>query len=65
MNSFVTLGRGTEEEIRGAVREAVHVLAPGGGFVLFPVDQITPDIPRRSVEILIDEWRRLRDCAGG
>jgi uroporphyrinogen decarboxylase len=65
MNSFVTLGRGTEEEIRGAVREAVQVLAPGGGFVLFPVDQITPDIPRRSVEILIDEWRRLRDCAGG
>lgn len=65
MNSFVTLGRGTEEEIRGAVREALQVLAPGGGFVLFPVDQITPDIPRRSVEILIDEWRRLRDCAGG
>jgi len=58
MNSHVTLGGGTEEEIRAAVRGAVSALAPAGGFVLFPVDQITLDMPARNVEILIDEWRR-------
>ena len=29
MNSFVTLGTGSEEEIRAAVRQAMQTLSPG------------------------------------
>lgn len=67
MNSHLTLGMGTEKEIREAVRDAVSALAPGGGFVLFPVDQIPKDIPLENLQILIDEWRKVREypIAGG
>ena len=61
LNSHVTLGMGTEKDIREAVRDAVRILAPGGGFVLFPVDQVSKDIPRESIETMIDEWRKVRD----
>jgi len=59
LNSFVTLGTGSEAEIRAAVRAAVETLAPGGGFVLCPIDQIAPEIPRRNVEVMIEEWREM------
>ena len=45
MNGAVTLGEGTREDARNAVEEAIRVLAPGGGFVLFPGDQIEPGTP--------------------
>ena len=63
LNSFVTLGLGSEDEIRRAVRDAVRTLGPGGGFILAPVDQISPEILPRSVEIALDEWRKVRDYA--
>lgn len=59
LNSFVTLGRGTPDEIRTAVTEAVHVLGPGGGFVLMPVDQIFDDTPWESVMVMIERWREI------
>ena len=62
VNGFLTVELGDEKEVRQAVREAMDVLAPGGGFVLSPVDNVTADTPTawRNVDVLIDEWRRLR-----
>ncbi len=58
VNSAVTLGQGTGEEIRMAAQEAIHTLAQGGGFVLYPVDQLGEDLPWPRVQALIDAWRQ-------
>jgi len=59
MNSAITLGRGTPKEIRQAVDTAIQILAPGGGFVLYPVDQIYDDTSWRNVQIMIDRWKEV------
>ncbi len=59
MNSAITLGRGTPEEIRDAVDHAIRTCAPGGGFVLHPVDQIFSDTPMENVRIMIDRWKEV------
>ena len=61
VNSGVTLGSGTPDEIREAVYFAVHALAEGGGFILSPVDALFPDTPWDSVKILIEAWREICD----
>jgi hypothetical protein len=39
----------------------MEVLAPGGGFILSPVDNVREFTPRatENVPALIDEWQRL------
>jgi hypothetical protein len=39
----------------------MRALAPGGGFILSPVDNVRHDteISRRNVAALIDEWGRV------
>ncbi len=59
MNSAVTLGRGSRDEIRNAVYQAVEILAPGGGFILSPVDCLFPDTPWESIETVIEAWREI------
>ncbi len=59
INSAVTLGQGTPEEIRQATAEAIRILGPGGGFVLYPVDQLGQDLPWANVEAMIGCWREL------
>jgi hypothetical protein len=60
INGAVTLGEGTKEEIEQAVTDAVGTLAPGGGFVLFPVDQITPETNSwKKVKIMLDTWKEI------
>ncbi|MFH1731983.1 MAG: uroporphyrinogen decarboxylase family protein [Planctomycetota bacterium] len=59
INSAVTLGSGTKDEIRAAVKHAMEVMKPGGGFILSPVDCLFPDTPWESVETLIDAWREV------
>ncbi len=59
MNAIMTMGEGTPEEIRRAVEEAIRVLAPGGGFVLFPVDQIVAGTPWENIEAMLERWREL------
>ncbi len=60
VNGHLTVEHGTEEEVRAAVSEAMRVLAPGGGFILSPVDNVREDTPlaRRNARALIDEWRQ-------
>jgi len=57
VSGAVTVERGTEEEVRLAVRDAIATLGPAG-LVLSPVDNITVDEPRtwQNIDVLIDEW---------
>ena len=59
MNAILTLGEGKPEDARAAVEEAIDILAPGGGFVLFPVDQIVAGTPWENIEAMLARWREL------
>ena len=61
VNSGITLGEGTSQEIRDAVHTAVRTLGPGGGFILSPVDALFPDTPWENVQTMIEAWREI--CA--
>jgi uroporphyrinogen-III decarboxylase len=60
VSAAVTLERGSEEEVRTAVRHARQVLGPSG-FILSPVDNITIDEPLtwQNLQVFIDEWQKL------
>jgi len=59
---YLTMECGMEEEVRQQVRQAISVLAPGGGFILAPVTNIREDTPGvwANINGLIDEWRASR-----
>jgi len=61
MNGFVTVERGTPQQVRAAVRTAVETLGPAG-FILSPVDNVTAgsDAVWQNVLALIDEWKQVR-----
>lgn len=59
INSAVTLGRGSREEIRQAVFDAVEILGQGGGFILSPVDCLFPDTPWPAVQTVIEAWTEV------
>ena len=60
---YLTVECGTPEEIREQVRQAISILAPGGGFMLSPVTNVRGDTDRvwQNVRALIDTWHALRD----
>lgn len=61
VNSYLTVERGTNQEIEQAVTEAIRALAPGGGFILEPVDGI--QMERKKIwdrlMVMIDTWRQV------
>jgi len=59
---YLTVERGTREDIQQQVRQAIARLAPGGGFILSPVTNVREDNEQvwANLEALIDTWRRLR-----
>jgi uroporphyrinogen-III decarboxylase len=57
VNGAITLGHGTPEEVRRATEEAISTLGPGGGFVLYPVDQLIKETPWANVQAMIECWR--------
>ncbi|GAG29960.1 unnamed protein product, partial [marine sediment metagenome] len=57
----ITLGRGTREQIRQEVFDAVQILGPGGGLALTPAEAIYASTPWASVEAVIDAWKEVRD----
>lgn len=63
VNGFVTIERGSASEVRDEVRNVLQTLAPGGGFVLSPVDNVTENTDRAwtNVNTLIEEWQRNRE----
>ena len=59
INGAITLGHGTPEEVRQATEEAIRILGPGGGFVLYPADQLVKETPWANVEAMIECWREM------
>ena len=61
VNGFLTVERGTPEEIREAVRTALDTLGPDG-FILSPVDNVrdTSEETWRNAMALIEAWKELR-----
>ena len=63
VNGYRTVENGTEAEVRQEVRRALEALAPGGGFILSPVEDVRrPDEHTWSNTLsLIDEWKKCTD----
>ena len=61
VNGFVTMERGSEDEVQEAVRNAVRILGPGG-FILSPVDNVrdTSAHTWQNVRALIQAWKEIR-----
>jgi hypothetical protein len=61
VSAAITVERGTEAEIRLAVRQALNTLGPEG-MILSPVDNFTVDEPAtwNNINIFIDEWKSQR-----
>ena len=59
MNGNLTMTEGSPEEIRKAVEEAIEALAPGGAFILSPIDKIEAWTPWENVEAMLERWREL------
>ena len=63
VSGAVTVELGSPEEVRQATLDAMHVLAPGGGFILSPVDNVRIDAPHvwQNLQVLLDTWRSCRE----
>ena len=61
-SGFVTVEKGTPEEIRSEVFAAIETLAPGGGFILSPVDNVrdTSDKVMENAGVFIEAWKEKR-----
>ena len=58
VNSAVMLTQWSDDQICQAVDQAIEVLSPGGGFILYPVDAIFNTQSWKKVEVLIEQWKR-------
>jgi len=65
LNSAVMFSQWSDDQIREAARQAFEILAPGGGFIGYPVDAIFNTTPWEKVEVLLDAWRTLNERASG
>jgi hypothetical protein len=59
MNSAVTLASRESKDVETGVKEAIESLAPRGGFVLAPIDQLFEDTRWENVLTMIEIWRKL------
>jgi hypothetical protein len=62
INGCVTVEQGTKADVEKEVEEAFRVLAPGGGFIMSPVDNIHENTPKtwENIRTLIAAWQRMR-----
>jgi uroporphyrinogen decarboxylase len=48
------LHQGSIEDVETACREAIEILAPGGGFILGPGCALPPTVPPEAIDKLIE-----------
>ncbi len=53
------LERGTPETVTAKARDAIEVLAPGGGFILGPGCALTPETPEENIKALLEAAERF------
>jgi len=53
-----TLPYGTPEEVRAEVERVIEIMAPGGGYVLGPAQQIQEDVPLENMLAFIEAARQ-------
>jgi uroporphyrinogen decarboxylase len=58
VNAAVMLTQWGDDQIRNAIDQAMEILSPGNGFILFPVDNIFCELPWEKVELLIDQYKK-------
>lgn len=65
VNGHLTIEGSSPEEVRTEVQYAARVLAPGGGFILSPVDNVRISNPRvqKNVLAMIDEWQKINNTS--
>jgi len=58
---------GQQKDTEEAVRAALEILGPGGGFILSPVDNLREDTENswRNTYRLIETWKKYRGSEGG
>jgi uroporphyrinogen-III decarboxylase len=54
----ITLATKDRKMIKEEVHRAMTAFASSGGFVLHPIDALSPDTPWEGVEMLIETWQR-------
>jgi hypothetical protein len=61
VNGHLTVERGSSYDVQAEVRQAMEILALGGGFILSPVDNVRENtsLAAENVAALIDEWQRV------
>jgi hypothetical protein len=62
VNGHLTVERGTPEQVEREVERSMQTLAPQGGFILSPVDNVREDseLIQTNVRSLIQTWQQLR-----
>ncbi|HIQ04713.1 MAG TPA: uroporphyrinogen decarboxylase, partial [Anaerolineae bacterium] len=43
---------GSQEDVRREVEERIRALAPGGGYILAPANEVLPDVPAKNVILM-------------
>jgi hypothetical protein len=62
VNSHVILTNGSREDVINAVKEAISIMGPNGGFILSSVGTMSyPQIPIENIETMINAWRTAAD----
>ena len=62
VNGHLTIERGSPEDVESEVARAMQILAPQGGFILSPVDNVREDSAgiEANVKRLIQSWEQRR-----
>jgi hypothetical protein len=62
VNGFITVERGSKAEVGEAVHNAITTLAPDGGFILSPVDNVrdTSQETWENVIAMVEAWKEMR-----
>jgi len=58
IDSQRVLPLGTVKEVEAEVRQRIHDLAPGGGYVVGPVHNIQPDVPPENIVAMAEATRK-------